>query len=119
MLSLYTKVKETRLMQLTEKMEDLSYRIQFITAVLDDKIKIFRRAKKDIIVDMGKQKPAIPERYLKMVRAEEFTNEEIEDSKKEIAKLKALHEATLKLEPETLWLDKLTALETYLKKEHF
>lgn len=119
MISLYEKVKNSRLETLRSKMEDLKFKIQFIQAVIDDKIKIVKRPKKDILADMGKQKPAIPERYLKSVRAEEFSNDEVEDSKKEYAKLEELHKKTLELEPEGIWLERLKDLEAYLKKEKY
>jgi hypothetical protein len=119
MLGLYEKVKEQRLKNLTEKMTELQYRIQFIQAVIDDKIKIVKRPKADILKDMANQKPAIPDKYLKIVKAEEFSNDEVEDSRKEFAKMRNLYDETLKLKPENLWYDKLVALEAYLRKEKY
>jgi DNA topoisomerase-2 len=119
MLQFYNVVKTRRIENLTEKMQDLQYRIMFITAVLEDRIKIGKRSKKDILTDMSKHKPAIPEKYLKSVRIEELTTEEVEDARKEYVKLNDLLAATQQLTAEGLWYEKIIALEAYLKKEKF
>ena len=119
MLKLYELVKENRLKSLIEKMTDLQHRITFIQAVVDDKIKIVKRPKADILKDMAKYKPAIPEKYLKIVKAEEFSNEEIEESRQEFEKLRKLYDETLKLKPENLWYDRIVDLEKYLRKEKY
>jgi hypothetical protein len=36
---------------------------------VDDKIKIVKRSRNDILADMAKQNPAIPAHYLRAVRA--------------------------------------------------
>lgn len=119
MLGLYDRVKEQRLKSLTEKMTELQYRIQFIQAVIEDKIKIVKRPKADILKDMANQKPPIPEKYLKIVKAEEFSNDEVDDARKEFMRMRNLYDETLKLKPENLWFDKLVALENYLRKEKY
>jgi DNA topoisomerase-2 len=119
MIRLYQAVKDQRINNLTEKINDMQYRIQFIQAVVNDKIKIVKRSKADILADMAKQKPAIPERYLNSVRASEFTLEEIEESRQEMEKAKTLMKETLSLKPENLWYEKLIALESYLRKEGY
>ena len=119
MISLYQTVKNQRIKNLTEKITDMQYRIQFIQAVVDDKIKIVKRSRNDILADMAKQKPAIPAHYLRAVRASEFTLEEIEEARQEMEKARALMKETQLIKPENLWYEKLVGLESYLKKEGF
>ena len=116
MIGLYGKVKETRIKDLKSRMEDLTYRIRFIKAVLDGVITINQRKKTEIIADMKKQDPPIPEKYLGLVKLHELTQEEIEEAYKEIYKLRDTYTDTEKATPEKLWLDKLVALESFLKK---
>jgi DNA topoisomerase-2 len=119
MIALYGKVKENRIINLKEKMEDLTYRIRFIKAVLEGVIKINQRKKTEIIEDMKKQDPPIPEKYLGLVKLHELTQEEIEEAYKEIYKLRDMYADTEKKTPENLWLEKLVALESFLKKNDF
>jgi hypothetical protein len=49
MIALYTSVKDNRIKELKAKMEDLTYRIRFIKAVLEGVIKINQRKKAEII----------------------------------------------------------------------
>jgi DNA topoisomerase-2 len=119
MVELYQKVKNQRLSDIQSKMLDLSYRIHFIKAVVDNKIVIFKRKKADILADMKAYNPSIPEKYLTDVRAHEFTDEELTQSYVDYNKLKELFETTSLLTPQKLWLEKLDALENYLKKHKF
>lgn len=119
MISLYGTVKSTRLQNLMDKMRDLQFRIYFIQAVVEDKIKIVKRNKKDILTDMSNHNPPIPEKYLKLVRAEEFSMDEIMHARKEFEDMQKLYQETMLLKPENLWYDKLVALETYLRKEKY
>lgn len=119
MLDLYGKVKENRIRVLKEKIEDLNYRIRFISLVLDGKIVVFKRAKKDVLADMAAQKPPIPERYFTSVKLYECTKEELDASRDEITKYNKDYESTLKLTSEQLWLGQLENLESYLKKNKF
>ena len=119
MIALYGKVKENRIAGLKSRMEDLTYRIRFIKAVLEGTIKINQRKKVEIIEDMKKQEPPIPEKYLGLVKLHELTQEEIEEAYKEIHKIRDLYMDTEKKTPENLWLDKLNILEDYLRKNDY
>jgi DNA topoisomerase-2 len=119
MVELYQKVKNHRLKEIQSKMLDLSYRIHFIKAVVDNKIVIFKRKKADIIADMKAYEPSIPEKYLSDVRAHEFTDEELTQSYVDYNKLKDLYETTTLLTPQKLWLEKLDSLEAYLKRNKY
>jgi DNA topoisomerase-2 len=119
MLMLYSNVKERRLEILKEKIEDLTHRINFIKAVIENRLVIFKRPKKDIYEDMNKHIPAIPEKYLNLVKASEFTNEELVSNNDEINKLHNDFESTKLLKPEDLWLDKIVKLEEFLRKNKY
>ncbi len=116
MISLYQIVKDNRLTCIEAEILDLSERIRFITAVLEGRIVIFKRSKKDILADMLKQSPPIPEKYLTSVKLHECTAEEVKQAHDEILKLRKEHEETLRLKPEDIWLARLTKLESYLRK---
>jgi DNA topoisomerase-2 len=116
MIPLYEKVKNARLQSIRSKVEDLTHRIRFISAVLENKIIVFKRKKADILKDMAAHDPAIPEKYLTLVKLHEMTQEEITEAYDEIRKLTELFNTTQKATAEKLWLDKLEALESYLKK---
>jgi hypothetical protein len=68
---------------------------------------------------MGKQDPPIPEKYLGLVKLHELTQEEIEEAYKEIYKLRDMYTDTEKKTPEMLWMEKLDALEDYLRKNDY
>jgi DNA topoisomerase-2 len=119
MIELYGKVKERRMIDIRAKIEDLTFKIRFIAAVLNGTIVVFKRKKADIIADMAAQKPAIPERYLTSVKLHELSQEDIEEAYGEISKLTELFNNTEKLTSEQLWLDRLMALETYLRKNKY
>ena len=86
---------------------------------MEGKIVVFKRNKKDIVDDMNKQEPPIPEKYLSLVKLYECTAEEVKASYDEITKYQTQYIETEKLTPSELWLEKLNALETYLKKNKF
>jgi hypothetical protein len=64
-------------------------------------------------------KPSIPEKYLNSVKVHELTKEDIEEMTQKRTKLYDLYATTEKISAEKLWMDKLDALETYLKKHGF
>lgn len=119
LIDLYGKVKHRRMVDIRAKIEDLTYRIRFILAVIENRIVIQRRKKVDIIADMQKEQPPIPEKYLGLVKLTELTQEEVESAYEEIRKLTELYHVTEKLTPQQLWLDRLNALEAYLKKNKY
>lgn len=119
MIELYGKVKQRRIADIRVKIQDLTYKIQFISAVLENKIVVFKRKKADILKDMAKHSPPIPEHYLTSIKLHELTQEEIEDAYKEITKLNTLYSETEKLTPAGLWLERLETLETFLKKNKY
>ena len=119
MIELYSSVKTKRMMDIRAKIEDLTFKIRFIAAVLNGTIVVFKRKKADIVKDMNAQSPPIPEKYLTSVKLHELTQEDIEAAYAEIAKLTDTFNATEKLTSEQLWLDKLIALETYLRKSKY
>jgi DNA topoisomerase-2 len=119
MIELYGKVKHKRMVDIRAKIEDLTFKIRFIAAVLNGTIVVFKSKKADIIADMAAQKPAIPEKYLTSVKLHELSQEDIEEAYGEITKLTDLFNNTEKLTPEQLWLDRLMALETYLRKNKY
>ncbi len=116
MIGLYEKVKQQRLIDIRNKMEDLIYRIHFITAVVNNKIVVSKRKRVDIIADMKAYSPSIPEKYLDLVKISELTEEEVQKSYEEHSKLEELYKKTMLLTAQQLWIEKLTALEEYLKK---
>jgi DNA topoisomerase-2 len=119
MFGLYDKVKQRRLEILKEKVEDLTHRINFIRAVIENRLVIFKRPKKDIYTDMSKLTPAVPEKYLNLVKASEFTNEELTSNNEEIMKLHNDFNSTAQLKAEDLWLEKLQKLEDFLRKSKY
>lgn len=119
MFKLYEKVRDRRLEILRGKIEDLTYRIRFITLVIEGQLVIFKRAKKDVINDMQAQNPPIPEKYLNLVKASEFTTEEVKSNYDEVNKLHQEFNDTTKLKAEDLWLERLNSLEEYLRKNKF
>jgi hypothetical protein len=68
---------------------------------------------------MAKLTPAVPEKYLALVKASEFTNEELVSNNDEITKLHNDYNSTAQLKPEDLWLDKLQKLEEFLRKSKY
>jgi hypothetical protein len=78
MVGLYEKVKQQRLIDIRNKMEDLIYRIHFITAVINNKIIVSKRKRADILADMKAYTPSIPDKYLDLVKIAELTEEEVE-----------------------------------------
>jgi hypothetical protein len=116
MVGLYEKVKQQRLIDIRNKMEDLIYRIHFITAVINNKIIVAKRKRADILADMKAYTPSIPERYLNEVKISELTEEELQKSYDEHSKLDELFKKTATLTAQQLWLEKLDSLEAYLKK---
>lgn len=116
MLDCYTRVRETRLHHIREKVEDLGHRIRFITLVVEGKIVINKQSESVILANMASQVPPIPEKYFDSVKLRECTLEKIQNSNEEITKLQKLYEDTVKLLPEQMWLEKLENLEEYLKK---
>lgn len=119
MIQLYENVRQNRLKEIGEKISDLTFRIRFIVLVLEGKIVIFKRKKEDILNDMAKQEPSIPDKYLQSVKLYDCTAEEVQKSYDEIYKLQDLFKATQLLKPEDLWMEKLVKLEDYLKKNGF
>lgn len=119
MIDLYTKVKQKRLIDLKLKMEDLTFRIRFIKAVLEGKILINQRKKSEIEKDMTSQVPSIPVKYLGLVKLHELTQEEIEEAYKEIHKYSDMYKETEKKTPSGFWMEKLDALEAFLRKNEF
>jgi DNA topoisomerase-2 len=119
MFDMYNKVKVRRLEILKETIEDLTHRIRFISLVIEGKLIIFKRPEKDIFADMAKQSPPIPERYLDLVKSSEYTNERLAKKNEEITKLHDEFNKTSKISPEDIWLERLTKLETYLRKNGF
>ena len=116
MVGLYEKVKQQRLIDIRNKMEDLIYRIHFITAVVNNKIIVSKRKRADILADMKAYTPSIPDKYLDLVKISELTEEEVQKSYDEHKKLEELYKKTSLLTAQQLWLEKLDALEAYLKK---
>jgi DNA topoisomerase-2 len=119
MISLYAKVKHQRLTDIKAKIEDLTFKIRFIAAVLNDTIKIFKRKKIDVLADMATQNPPIPEKYYTNAKFQDVSQEDIEEAYAEITKLTELFKVTEKMTPEQLWFDKLVALETFLRKNKY
>ena len=116
MISLYGKVKQQRLIDIRDKMEDLIYRIYFITAVINNKIIISKRKRTDILEDMKTHSPPIPGKYLDLVKISELTEEDVEKANENYKKLDELFKKTSLLTSQELWLEKLNALEEYIKK---
>jgi DNA topoisomerase-2 len=119
MIQLYDRVRQTRLINIRNEVDDLNFRIRFIQAIIDKTLIVMERKKVDILKDMAAMKPAIPEKYLNNVKVHELTKEDIEAMTEKRAKLYDNYAATEKLTSEKLWLEKLDALETYLKKHGF
>jgi DNA topoisomerase-2 len=119
MIELYDRVRQTRLINIKNEVDDLTFRIRFIQAIVDKKLIVMDRKKADILKDMAAMKPAIPEKYLNSVKIHELTKEDIEEMTQKRTKLYDLYATTEKLTSEQLWIEKLDALETYLRKNHF
>jgi DNA topoisomerase-2 len=119
MIQLYDRVRQTRLVNIKNEVEDLTFRIRFIQAIVDKKLNVMDRKKVDILKDMAAMKPSIPEKYLNSVKIHELTKEDIEEMTQKRTKLYDLYATTEKLTSEKLWLDKLDALESYLRKHGF
>jgi thiol-disulfide isomerase/thioredoxin len=116
MIGLYGRVKQQRLIDIRNKMEDLIYRIHFITAVINNKIVVSKRKRADILADMKAYTPSIPDKYLDLVKISELTEEEVQKSYEEHKKLEELFKKTSELTAQQLWLEKLESLEAYIKK---
>lgn len=119
MFELYEDVKQRRLSDLRDKIDDLNHRIRFISAVIDGRIIIFKRPEKDIYIDMSKQSPPIPEKYLDLVKSSEYSKEKLDKKQEEITKLYDDFKRTEQIKPEDLWMERLDALEAYLRKVKF
>jgi DNA gyrase/topoisomerase IV subunit A len=119
MIQLYDRVRQTRLINIRNDVEDLTFRIRFIQAIIDKTLVVMERKKVDILKDMAAMKPAIPEKYLNSVKVHELTKEDIEEMTQKRTKLYDLYATTEKLTSEKLWIDKLDALEAYLRKNGF
>jgi DNA topoisomerase II len=119
MIGLYERVKHSRLVNIRNEVEDLTFRIRFIQAIIDKSLIVMERKKADILKDMAAMKPAIPEKYLNSVKVHELTKEDIEEMTQKRTKLYDLYATTEKISAEKLWMDKLDALESYLKKHGF
>jgi DNA gyrase/topoisomerase IV subunit A len=119
MIGLYERVKHSRLVNIRNEVEDLTFRIRFIQAIIDKTLIVMERKKADILKDMAAMKPAIPEKYLNSVKVHELTKEDIEEMTQKRTKLYDLYATTEKISAEKLWMDKLDALESYLKKHGF
>jgi DNA topoisomerase-2 len=116
MIGLYGRVKQQRLIDIRNKMEDLIYRIHFITAVINNKIVVSKRKRADILADMKAYTPSIPDKYLDLVKIAELTEEEVQKSYEEHKKLEELFKKTSEFTAQQLWLEKLESLEAYIKK---
>lgn len=118
MIGLYGVVKQNRLEAIRSKIEDLSFRIQFINCVRQNVIILTNTSKKSVLEKMSQQNPPIPDKYIN-VKAYEFTDDETKNLSSQITQLQEDFKKTLELLPEQLWLEKLSSLESYLRKHKY
>ncbi len=117
MIDLYTKVIANRIAKMEEEIVDYNYRFQFITAVLEEKITVFRRPKGEIHLRMDELK--IPRKYLGVVKLLDFSAEEMEECRSIVLAETVQLIELRKLAPQAVWSEKLYAFDAALRHHKY
>ena len=114
MIQHYKDVIERRISIEKDRVTDITYKMKFIIHVLREEIKIIK-VKEDIIE--GKMKEyEIPFEYYEKSKGKDFSVESYEKYKKLLEETKSKLKQAEELNPEGIWIEKLTVLRTELKK---
>lgn len=109
----YKLVRENRVGKLKENLEKFVLKRKFIQLVIDEEIIL----KADIDeINVKLQEHNIPESYHKDVKCHEIEKRTVERLDKKIEELKKEIKAYKKVTWDKIWLEKLDALEKYLRK---
>ena len=114
-LELYEKRREYQLDQLKKALELISYKVKFILMVVEKKLIINNRKKKDIEVDLEKHKfPKLGEpvsyNYLLSLPIYNLTYEKIEELKKQEKDKQSEYDTLLSLSSSDIWKTELQEL---------
>jgi DNA topoisomerase-2 len=117
MLGLYEEIKIKRLQNLLAEIQELHHCINFIKLVNDDKIIILKTKKSEVIKQMEAYK--IPKNILSLIKAEDFSEEEIESLEKKIAKHTAEYQELYNIPAVNLWMKRLLVFKEALIKKKY
>ncbi len=114
-LPFYEKRREYIISTLDKQMEQLNIKKIFISSVVSRQIDIMGRKKTDILSQLRKLYPQLPETQLKQLlthtRASNFSADEIEELQKQIEKLQLTLDSYSKISASDLWLSDLEDFE--------
>lgn len=105
----YGKRKEMMLKDLIDDIQNMNYRVKFITAVLNGSLTIMRRKIADIQVDM--EKLEIPIEIYKQSKTSNFSEDEIVHLNDQIVKKQNEYNILFNTSPQALWLKDLQEFE--------
>lgn len=114
MLNHYTVVRDKRITNEEEKFRDTSYKIKFISLVLNKEIVIMKVKEDDIKAKMEEHQ--IPFEYYDKSKSRDFSVESLEKHKKNLQECKERLELAKKVVPQDIWINDLEVLEKELKK---
>jgi len=109
-LDFYQKRKDYLLKNYKEEMDYLLDRTKFIKSIIDEKLIVNKRSKKDILEQCKNLNIKYPEDHLKM-NLYNLTEEKIEELKLKIRELQKKFEGLKNKEPKEIWIEELNKIK--------
>jgi len=116
MLDHYKLVRSKRIETEEDKFTDTSYKIKFISLVLNNEIVIMKVKEEEVKTKMEQHQ--IPFDYYDKSKSRDFSVESLEKHKKNLEECKARLETSKKLVAQDIWINDLEILEKELKKRY-
>ena len=117
MIGLYGELKKKRIKDVEDQILDLGYRAKFITLVCRGQLIIINRPEADIVGDMDRH--SIPSVYLDKIKARGFTMEAAQKAERDLQQAQVELAGLHKLTPQSIWIEKLTALQQALRSHNY
>ena len=114
MLNHYSEIRQKRIDFEEQKIRDISYKMKFIEAVLEGKIKLIKVDEEKVKSSMEEME--IPFEYYDKSRSRDFSNQSLERYRQMVEECKAKAELAKNTTPEKIWIEKLQKLEEQLLK---